>query len=96
MIESWRSEVDPATLQSYVGDYTIPAFPAEVSIVYEAGRLIMDWWPDVMPLSPLNATEFRLQPWGFPLVFRTDQAGQVTGFDFWMFGGWSVVYPLEE
>ena len=95
-VESHRPDIDPATLQRYVGDYYIPAFPAQVGIEYEEGRLLLDWWPDLWPLSPRNETEFSAQPWNFPLVFHTDGAGHVTGFEVYMWGGWFEAERMEE
>ena len=95
-VESHRPDIDPAILLSYEGDYYIPAFPAWVSIEYEEGRLLLDWWPDLWPLSPRNETEFSAQPWNFPLVFHTDGADHVTGFEVYMWGGWFEAERMEE
>lgn len=78
-LESRRVEVDPAILQSYAGRYLMGE--AVRTVFVEGGRLYSRTGAQTSVLDPISETEFIQNPAGARLVFRNDDDGSVTGFD---------------
>lgn len=90
-IASRAYEVDPATLQEYVGHYLEGPWQYDIVQYVENGRLYQEvvQAAQTFELIPIGESEFIISD-GSRLVFPRDKSGRVIGYRIWI----SLVHPI--